>query len=445
MFVIIKFNFVLIVNVIKLSILKVILASNNSYWLLCEYSMHYPNFIDDTEFIKMDCSTSENEQLRAMLDNLTQVHLLTAKKYHSFDGLIREYLQCGIHVFGLETGIVSHIDENHIYHVMDVISPLDVLEKGLEFPLSDTYCKEVFKTEKILGFPHVGNLDFMHCHPVYVQLKLEAYLSAPIYVEDKLYGTFNFTSLKPRTHGFSNNERNLIELMANAIGNFILLRSKEESLLELNDKLKLFVGFVSHDLRSPIAEIIGLSRLLISNVGDEDLQKEMLPELTKTAESALELVGKILNTSALSTGKMLLDKLDTSLQKIMDDAKKSVIDVAAHRGVSLHWDLDANLHVFCDSKMITQAMTNLLVNAIKYSPIGSQIQITAHKSSQHCNILIENALGMSDQTSSSLPSVYHSVGFGLDIVDTIIRAHDTELEILKTETKFSASFMLDIA
>ena len=44
--------------------------------------MQYPDFIDDNEFIKMDDTKSENEQLKAMLDNLTRVHLLTAKKHN---------------------------------------------------------------------------------------------------------------------------------------------------------------------------------------------------------------------------------------------------------------------------------------------------------------------------------------------------------------------------
>ena len=405
--------------------------------------MQYPDFVDDKEFISMDSSASENEQLRVMLDNLTRVHLLTAKKYNSFDELIHEYIQCGIEIFGLETGIVSYISESKIYQVMDVISPVEALVVGLEFPLADTYCTEVFKTEKVLGFPRVGELDFMKCHPVYEQLKLEAYLSAPIYVEDQLYGTFNFTSTNPRKNGFSQNEHNLIELMANSIGNFILLRSKEEKLLDLNEKLKSFVGFVAHDLRSPIAGIIGLSRLLETQLGNEAMLKKMLPKITETAEETLELVGKILNSAALSTGKMTLCKQYIKVQQLMDDTYKSVIDVANHRNVTLQWNIDADVHVFCDLKMITQALINLMVNAIKYSPAGGIIQISANSSGAGCLLSIANTLELSDQASTALPSVYDSVGFGLEIVETILEAHETGLQVIKTETDFKAGFVLN--
>lgn len=395
----------------------------------------------------MDTSASENEQLRVMLDNLTRVHLLTAKKYNSFDQLIHEYLQCGIDVFGLETGIVSHISEDEIYHVMDVISPVEALVVGLEFPVADTYCTEVFKTEKVLGFPCVGKLDFMRCHPVYVQLKLEAYISAPIYVADELYGTFNFTSTKPRLNGFSQNEHNLIQLMANSIGNFILLRSKEAALLELNNRLKSFVGFVAHDLRSPIAGIIGLSRILEDQLDNDIMLKKMLPtmlpKITETAENTLDLVGQILNTAALSTGKMILNKQDINLQLLMEDVNQSVVDVAAHRSITLHWNIAADLHAFCDKKMITQALLNLVVSAIKYSPESGTIEVNAASSDKGCKISIENTLAELDPASALLSSVYDSVGFGLDIVDTVLEAHETKLEVVRANTKYKASFRLN--
>ena len=170
--------------------------------------MSYPQFIDDTTYISMDASATDTEQLQAMLSNLTRIHLLTASKFESFDELIHEYLVSGIEVFGLETGIVSEI-KDETYIVRDVISPLEVLEKGQEFALEDTYCREVIKSRQVLGFPKVGELEYMNCHPVYQNLKLEAYLSSPIFVGDELFGTLNFTSVAAREHGFSVYERNL--------------------------------------------------------------------------------------------------------------------------------------------------------------------------------------------------------------------------------------------
>ena len=155
--------------------------------------MNYPQFVENNTYIAQDASRSEVDQLKAMLSNLTRVHLLSAANFDSFDNLIHEYLLAGIEVFGLETGIVSEITGDS-YRICDVISPLDILEKNQVFELKDTYCSEVVRSGMILGFPEVGKLEYMSCHPVYQNLKLEAYLSAPILVEGELFGTLNFTS-----------------------------------------------------------------------------------------------------------------------------------------------------------------------------------------------------------------------------------------------------------
>ena len=268
----------------------------------------YPGFVDDATFVRMDDSVPENEQLRGMLANLTRIHLLTADKFDSFDALIHEYLLAGTDVFGLETGIVSQISEDEIYTICDVVSPLDVLSKHMQFPLHDTYCKEVFATRSVLGFPEVGKLDYMECHPVYENLKLEAYLSAPIFVEDRLFGTLNFTSTQPRVKGFSKHEHDLILLMANSIGAYILLREKEQKLLDLNDKMKRFVGYVAHDLRNPLGSIIGFARIAEKPKTTDERKNRIIHTIGEEAARALELVSTILESAALRTGKITLDK-----------------------------------------------------------------------------------------------------------------------------------------
>ncbi|MCW8988624.1 MAG: GAF domain-containing protein, partial [Gammaproteobacteria bacterium] len=204
--------------------------------------MKYPEFIKSKIFYSLDKSKSETEQLAGLSENLKTLHQLSSRHFDSFEDLIASYLKAGIDIFQMETGIVSEIINDKDYIIKDVISPLDVLEAGSKFELEGTYCREVHKTKKVIGLPHVGEIEEMKGHPVYQNLKLEAYISAPIFVHDVLFGTLNFTSLAPRENGFSEHEHDLISLMANAIGNFILLQNKENSLLQLNERLKKLVG-----------------------------------------------------------------------------------------------------------------------------------------------------------------------------------------------------------
>jgi len=71
--------------------------------------MYYPKFIKNDKFFNIDDSVPEMEQLMNIADNLKQLHTLTAQHFDSFEKLIYQYLQSGLEIFQLETGVVSNI------------------------------------------------------------------------------------------------------------------------------------------------------------------------------------------------------------------------------------------------------------------------------------------------------------------------------------------------
>lgn len=408
--------------------------------------MTYPQFIDDTTYISMDASATDKEQLQAMLSNLTRVHLLTASKFESFDELIHEYLVSGIEVFGLETGIVSEV-RGETYIIRDVISPLELLEKGQQFELKDTYCREVIKSRQVLGFPKVGELEYMNCHPVYQNLKLEAYLSSPIFVADELFGTLNFTSKTAREHGFSMHERNLVVLMANAIGAFILLRRKEDRLLELNLKMKSFVGYVAHDLRNPLGTILGLAKMAAKGNAKPERLPSILDKIQSSASGALELVNNILEAAALGTGKLTLTKVCVPFEQILAEALSAVEHFAEESQTQLVVNKVEGLTLECDARHIQQSFVNLLINAIKYSPCGASVllNVTPKVNQARIEICITNPkMAATERMQAVDKKVHGSVGFGLEIVHEVLAAHDSELNVTETDSHYEACFSLSI-
>lgn len=410
--------------------------------------MKYPAFIDDTTYLSMDASASETEQLRAMLNNLTRVHLLTASKFENFDDLIHEYIASGVEIFDLETGIVSEVTGNS-YRVCDVISPLNLLEKGQIFELENTYCREVVKYQQVLGFPNVGVLDYMNCHPVYQNLQLEAYLSAPIFVDEQLFGTLNFTSTTIRSQGFSVHERNLIVLMANAIGAFILLRNKEEHLLALNQKMKRFVGYVAHDLRNPLGTIIGLTQMANKRNTPTKRIHAIIQKIITPAETALEFVSTILENAALSSGKITLNKKTLTAHTLLSDACHAVAHFAEQTDTQLKLVAKQNIMIIGDQSRLQQVLINLLINAIKYSPNHSSVILSAQPSSfdtKHISLSICNYISAPTQvTPTDDNPVYGSVGFGLDIAKEIIHAHHSVLRINQEDGTYTCQFDLEQA
>lgn len=399
----------------------------------------YPKFVDNHVFYKMHDQQDSEAQMVAMLNNMKEVFSLSHTAFTSFSELVKAYIAAGIKIFGLNTGIVSRI-HGELYTVVDVVSPLDVIQPGDEYPLEGTYCREVFDSNQVLGFPHVGRLPFMKDHPVYQNLKLEAYLSAPIEVDGKLFGTLNFTSTEPRQEGFSVHEQDLIRLMGQAIGNYLLIQDREKSLSEANLQLKKFVGFVAHDLRNPLGNIKAYAHRGIT----KDLPKSKLIAFLKTIENissiTLEFVHSVLDLAALGTGKLEAKIEPVLLDDIVRFATATLTDLQLLESTPLRCEYDKNLKVQCDNHLILQVVINLLMNAIKYSPPGQAVLFQCTVENNFAYIKMHNEKKYMDE--SAVDRRFKSVGFGLDISKEVLLAHKTELHISESADIFNVEFRL---
>ncbi len=402
--------------------------------------MQYPPFIKNSTYYKMDRSRTYNEQLLALSENLKKLHYLATSNYHDFDELIEAYLRAGIDIFQMTTGIVSNIKDDRDYIVKAVITNLDMIHTGDVFELEGTYCREVAKTRSTIGFPHVGEIPELKQHPVYVNLKLEAYISAPIFVNDILYGTLNFTSLHPREFGFSEQEHDFISMMAQSIGNFILLQEKEEGLKRLNQRMKELVGHLSHDLRNPLGAILSTAKVLNTYQLDESKQRKFIRGIYDEAAHSLELVNMILDTSAMQTGKIQLEKEPLEYIAIIDDSLKRANDLMMSSDLSIEIDNTAKGLIYADSKRMFQLFYNLILNACKYAKNGSVIHMKITDDDSRIRFSLgnykENTLKQLDEAR------YRSIGYGQDIVKEVLQEHDSALSIKEDLDYYEVVFSL---
>ena len=121
-------------------------------------------------------------------------------------------LDKGLAKFNLNLGIVSRI-ENDTYHLIAVRDPSGAFKVGESFSLGDTYCREVWNKGKSVSIPTENDERKIQEHPLYANLPLEAYISAPILHDSKIWGTINFSDLKSR-HSFSLDDIQYTERLA---------------------------------------------------------------------------------------------------------------------------------------------------------------------------------------------------------------------------------------
>jgi len=131
-----------------------------------------------------------------------------------------QLLQKGSLKLNLPVGIVSHIYNNN-YEIVAINSNVGSMRSGIVFPLSETYCRDVYDSGKTVA---TADVERLAGHPLYVKMPLKAYISAPIHFQKGIWGTVNFTSGTPHPP-FTKADIQLVESYAKKV---------TEQLMELN-------------------------------------------------------------------------------------------------------------------------------------------------------------------------------------------------------------------
>ncbi|MDJ0692486.1 MAG: PAS domain S-box protein, partial [Xenococcaceae cyanobacterium MO_188.B32] len=232
-------------------------------------------------------------------DRLKQVHRLATTNYSRLEDLFADYIETGCQIFNLTTGIVSQVSDN-TYTILAVRSPLN-LSVGFEADYQDTYCAEVIEKQTTLSFHHVGAMENMKGHPVYQNLRLESFISTPIFVNGNIFGTLNFSDTTPREQPFQSHEREILELMARNMGHSLAAwQSKtalEESRTELQQANRAKDNFIAHmnnELRTPLNGILGFTQILQKDPHLTKQQNQNLSLIHQSGQHLLDLINDIL-------------------------------------------------------------------------------------------------------------------------------------------------------
>ena len=221
-----------------------------------------------------------------------------------------------------------------------------------------------------------------------------------------------------------------------------------------------FVGLISHELRTPLSSILGYLELMRD---DEDSplsgeQQQYLAVAERNAHRLLRLVGDLLFTAQVSSGKFPLDISLVPLNDVVSGAVLSARPAATAAGVELVLVTSKkSIIIRGDSVRLGQACDNLISNAIKFTPRGGTVTVSLGTRADDAVITvrdtgmgipaaeIELLYGRFFRASTATRNAVPGVGLGLTITKAIVTAHEGELDVESEEgvgTQFSLSLPL---
>ncbi|MBS6195076.1 MAG: response regulator [Clostridiales bacterium] len=231
-------------------------------------------------------------------------------------------------------------------------------------------------------------------------------------------------------------------------------RSKEalEEALVLAEKANRakseFLSSMSHDIRTPMNAIIGMTTLGLANLGDQAKVENYLKKIAFSSKHLLSLINDILDMSKIERGGISLNCAHLSLEEMIEQLSSMMEPQAREAGIIFHCEMNNLQHTTCygDGLRINQILINLVGNALKFTPEGGSVlfrmeEISPHKEqgwNRYRFTIQDTGIGMTQEfikhlfepfTRSSSVTGVEGTGLGLSITKGLIDLMEGTIQI----------------
>ncbi|MBK6798602.1 MAG: HAMP domain-containing histidine kinase [Acidobacteria bacterium] len=222
------------------------------------------------------------------------------------------------------------------------------------------------------------------------------------------------------------------------------LAQANSQLHELDRMKDAFLSMVTHELRTPLTVISGVTEMLETGIYGELTaeQSEHIHQIAIQGRRLRQIVNDLLDLSKMEAGMMKILRESIDPWSPAQAVTEQLVTVAARSGVMLRNHVPRNLpDIFCDGQRIEQVLTNLVANAIKFTPSGGTVTITAEPSGENVTFCVaDTGRGIPPealprifdkfyQVQSSTETGTRGTGLGLAIVKHLVELHGGEVSV----------------
>jgi CheY-like chemotaxis protein len=210
-----------------------------------------------------------------------------------------------------------------------------------------------------------------------------------------------------------------------------------------------FLSNMSHDIRTPMNAILGMTSIAMVHIDDKEKVMDALNKITRSGKHLLGIINSVLDMSKIESGKLILDETNFNLLRSLEDLKD--LFQSQFRAKHLDFTLDAasieHAEVVGDEQRLQQVFVNILGNAVKFTPEGGKITVTArekrsalYQRGSYEFIFEDNGIGMEKEfvervfepfvraTDSRITNIEGS-GLGMAIAQNVVRLMGGDIQV----------------
>ena len=202
-----------------------------------------------------------------------------------------------------------------------------------------------------------------------------------------------------------------------------------------------FLSRMSHDIRTPMNAIIGMTTIAKEANGNLDTINSCLMKIENSSSYLLTLINNILDVSRIESGKMPVNNSDFDLYNLLAQIDQLIAPASQKKHIRYITSIHSVYHskLYSDELQLRRILTNLLNNAVKFTPEGGQIEFKVieehctNTRAQFCFIISDNGIGISEQMQKKIFDPFEQIsdesgsymkqsgsGLGLSIVDSLV-------------------------
>ena len=252
------------------------------------------------------------------------------------------------------------------------------------------------------------------------------------------------------------NASRVVEPNGEILGAVTVLRDIT-ALKKLETAKSMFVSMVAHEVKNPLAAIEGYLNVILSGLAGEDPERDrqMMRKALVRARTLRTMISELMNLTALETGNFVMKRSPVDLGDIVAEAVESCEEKATGKGIELSFKCNGDIEqVLADRKAMLSVCTNLIDNAIKYTPDKGHVGVCVDRDSLYAKVTVrDDGIGMTEEENGKAFDEFFrakneytarvpGTGLGLSVVKRLVEMHQGRVTLKSSLGKGSTFTVL---